>query len=206
MTYDCALEGETPVSRQDRTSEAEQYHLFETAAGTCGVAWRGEALTRLQLPEQDREATEARLRSRPGAVAAGRLPSEIARTVTALQRYFAGRKIDFGDVPLDLSDVAPFHRKIYDATRKIGWGETATYGRLATDAGSPGAARAVGQAMAKNPLPIIIPCHRVLAGGQKIGGFSAFGGAMTKERLLAMEGVRLASAAPLLALMQHKSP
>ena len=108
-----------------------------------------------------------------------------------LERYFAGERIDFASVALDLGGVGPFHRAIYDATRSLGWGQTATYGDLARQAGSPGAARAVGQAMGHNPVPIIIPCHRVLAAGRKIGGFSAYGGALTKERLLALEGVHL---------------
>jgi methylated-DNA-[protein]-cysteine S-methyltransferase len=80
----------------------------------------------------------------------------------------------------------------------LDWGQTATYGELARQVGSPGAARAVGQAMGHNPVPIIIPCHRVLAAGRKIGGFSAYGGAVTKERLLALEGVHLGDGTPLL--------
>jgi methylated-DNA-[protein]-cysteine S-methyltransferase len=108
-----------------------------------------------------------------------------------LERYFEGERIDFGGVALDLSGVGSFQRAIYDAARALAWGETATYGDLARQAGSPGAARAVGQAMGHNPVPIIIPCHRVLAAGRKIGGFSAHGGALTKQRLLAMEGVHL---------------
>ena len=99
--------------------------------------------------------------------------------------------IDFADVALDLGSVGDFQRRIYDATRALVWGQTATYGDLARQAGSPGAARAVGQAMGHNPVPIIVPCHRVLAAGRRIGGFSAYGGALTKERLLAMEGIHL---------------
>ncbi len=92
---------------------------------------------------------------------------------------------------LDLTGVSDFHRQIYEKARGIGWGETSTYGALARQAGFPDAARAVGQAMGRNPIPIIIPCHRVLASGRKVGGFSAFGGADTKQRLLALEGVEL---------------
>ena len=99
---------------------------------------------------------------------------------------------------LDLTGVGDFHRRIYDLTRDVGWGETITYGELARRVGAPGAARAVGQAMGRNPIPIIIPCHRVLASGGKVGGFSAFGGAVTKTRLLALEGVHLDKGTPLL--------
>jgi methylated-DNA-[protein]-cysteine S-methyltransferase len=118
--------------------------------------------------------------------------------MAAIERYFAGKSVDFTPLALDLAGVSDFHRRIYDAARAIGWGETATYGELAQRVGAPGAARAVGQAMGRNPVPIIIPCHRVLASGRKIGGFSAFGGAVTKSRLLALEGVHLDDGTPLL--------
>jgi methylated-DNA-[protein]-cysteine S-methyltransferase len=118
--------------------------------------------------------------------------------MTAVERYAAGKRIDFSMLALDLQGVGDFHRQIYEAARRVGWGETVTYGELARRVGSPGAARAVGQAMGRNPIPLIIPCHRVLASGHKIGGFSAFGGAVTKTRLLALEGVHLDQGTPLL--------
>jgi methylated-DNA-[protein]-cysteine S-methyltransferase len=99
--------------------------------------------------------------------------------------------VDFSTVALDLSDVPPFFRKIYGTARNVGWGETTTYGVLARQVGVPGAARAVGQSMARNPVAIIIPCHRVLASGNRVGGFSAFGGTFAKAHLLALEGVSL---------------
>jgi methylated-DNA-[protein]-cysteine S-methyltransferase len=110
----------------------------------------------------------------------------------------AGERIDFSAIMLDLAGVGPFHRGIYEALRRVGWGETTTYGALARQIGDPGASRAVGQAMGRNPIPVIIPCHRVLASGGKPGGFSAFGGAVTKQRLLALEGVHLDGGWPLL--------
>jgi len=87
--------------------------------------------------------------------------------------------------------VPPFYVRVYEIARQIGWGETATYGELAARVGSPGAARGVGQALSRNPVAVIIPCHRILASGNKVGGFSAFGGSVSKERLLALEDVRL---------------
>ena len=87
--------------------------------------------------------------------------------------------------------MPPFYVRVYEIARQIGWGETATYGELAARVGSPGAARGVGQALSRNPVAVIIPCHRILASGNKVGGFSAFGGTVSKERLLALEGVRL---------------
>ena len=180
--------------------QSEHYHLFDTTFGPCGVAWSARGLKRLQLPERDAGATEKRLRAR--ATEPGSAPSAIRHVVAMLQGYFAGDKSDFSGVELDLGDVGPFHLTIYRLTRDLGWGETATYGELALRAGSPGSARAVGQAMGRNPVPIIIPCHRVLAAGRKVGGFSAFGGTVTKERLLRLEGVSLLAEAPLLALLE----
>jgi methylated-DNA-[protein]-cysteine S-methyltransferase len=174
-----------------------RYCLFDTGMGTLGVGWSARGLTRLQLPESSRAATERRLRYSSPDSAPDEPPAQVRQAITALETYLAGDSVDFARVPLDLARVSDFHRRIYDATRRIGWGETATYGELARQVGSPGAARAVGQAMGRNPIPIIIPCHRVLAGGRKIGGFSAHGGAATKTHLLALEGVHLDSA-PLL--------
>jgi methylated-DNA-[protein]-cysteine S-methyltransferase len=175
-----------------------RYCLFETEIGLIGLAWTAQGLTRLQLPEKTRDATERRLRSRcPDAEAspAGTAPGAAAEL---LSRYAAGERSDFSGVPLDLTGVDDFGRSIYRAARAVVWGETTTYGALAKQIGAPDAARAVGGAMGRNPLPIIIPCHRVLASGGKSGGFSAFGGVLTKERLLALEGVYLGGGTPLL--------
>jgi methylated-DNA-[protein]-cysteine S-methyltransferase len=169
----------------------EHYCLFETAIGACGVAWSDRGVTRLQLPERSRSATERRLRGRGANASAGVPPAAVSATIRLLERYFAGEQVDLSGVALDLSGVSPFHRKIYDAARALAWGKTATYGELAQQAGARDATRAVGQAMGKNPVPIIIPCHRVLAAGGKIGGFSAHGGTSTKQRLLTLEGVHL---------------
>jgi methylated-DNA-[protein]-cysteine S-methyltransferase len=151
-----------------------------------------------ELPERDRRATEQRLRAGSAVACTGLAPASVTRAIAALQRYFAGGKIDLRDVELDLDRVSPFHRKVYEAARSIGWGQTTSYGKLARQVGAPGAARAVGQAMGRNPAPIIIPCHRVIASGHKVGGFSAFGGTVTKERLLVLEGINLAAQMALL--------
>jgi methylated-DNA-[protein]-cysteine S-methyltransferase len=175
-----------------------RYCLIETDLGTLGLAWSGAGIVRLQLPESTRDATERRLIRRVNLAENAKPPAAVAQASRQLQRYTKGERVDFSDVELDLNAVGDFHRTIYAAARRLGWGETTTYGALAREAGSPDAARAVGQAMGRNPVPIIVPCHRVLASGQKIGGFSAFGGAATKERLLAMEGVHLGGGTPLL--------
>ncbi len=166
----------------------EHYCLFDTPIGVCGVAWSNQGLTRLQLPEADKGATEERLRPHSASRAPEAPLRHIELVITKIQQYLSGTKADFSSVALDLSYIGPFYRKIYEAARSVGWGHTASYGELARQAGSPGAARAVGQAMARNPVPIIIPCHRILASGHKVGGFSAFGGIATKAHLLALEG------------------
>ena len=183
----------------------ERGMLFATAFGPCGIAWNDSGLTRLQLPECDPSATERRLRLRAEVTRPAEAPEWVAWAVVALQRYFAGRAVDFAGICLDLSACSAFHQRIYEALRGVGWGKTTTYGALAAEVGSPDAARAIGQAMGRNPLPIIVPCHRVLASGGKIGGFSAHGGATTKERLLVLEGVARPrpETPPLLALLEQ---
>jgi methylated-DNA-[protein]-cysteine S-methyltransferase len=168
-----------------------QYALFETAIGICGIAWSEGGLTRLQLPEADRDATEQRLHKTTVGGSPGVPPPQINRTIADIQRYATGRKTDFLSVAIDWTGISSFHRSIYVATRAVSWGQTASYGELAQMIGSPAAARAVGQALGRNPVPIIVPCHRILAKGDRLRGFSAYGGIVTKERLLVLEGLRL---------------
>jgi methylated-DNA-[protein]-cysteine S-methyltransferase len=118
------------------------------------------------------------------------LPDFVTLARGCLERYFAGEQVDFTEIELDGSIVPAFNARVYDTLRRVPFGTTTTYGALAKAAGADiGASRAVGMAMGRNPWPIIVPCHRVLASGGKIGGFSAPGGAETKQRLLALEGV-----------------
>lgn len=177
-------------------SSPQNYHLFETSLGWLGIAWSDKGLTQLQLPERDRAATERRLSRRLGNGIECAPPADIAQIVEILKRYASGEPVDFSDVPVDLSGIDPFRLAIYDAARKLGFGETTTYGGLATLAGHAGRAQETGQALGKNPVPIVVPCHRILAAGGKIGGFSAPGGSTTKGRLLAMEGVRVGPPPP----------
>jgi methylated-DNA-[protein]-cysteine S-methyltransferase len=140
------------------------------------------------------------LRRLPDA-APGTPPADVAETVAAARRYFDGEWIDFSSVQLDLDGQDELFKRIYTATRRIGWGETTTYGTLAKELGAgPEVARDVGQAMARNPVPLIIPCHRVLAAGGKVGGFSAPGGSVAKAHMLQLEGVRVAPVQRSLAL------
>ena len=166
------------------------YFVFETAAGFCGIAWSDAGISRFMLPSSTAEATEANLRRRVANAQPGTPPAHVMGAVNAAKRYFEGEQIDFSDLQLDLSGQDSFCKHIYAAARRVGWGSTTTYGTLAKEIGAgPEAARGVGQAMAKNPVPLIIPCHRVLAAGGKLGGFSAPGGSATKQRMLEIEGV-----------------
>ena len=172
--------------------------LFDTAIGPCGVAWSARGLAALQLPEKDRAATERRLVGKAQSSGADEPPFWLRAVIADIQRYLSGERVDFAAVAVDLDRADPFHRKVYEALRAVGWGATTTYGDLARQAGGSDweATREVGQAMARNPMPLVVPCHRVLAAGNKLGGFSAYGGVVTKERLLALEGVRLDGPAP----------
>jgi methylated-DNA-[protein]-cysteine S-methyltransferase len=114
-------------------------------------------------------------------------PGWIKELADGLERFAAGEAVDFSDVPLELGHLTPFARRVVAECRRVGWGKTSSYGELATASGGPGAARAVGSVMAKNRFPLIVPCHRVLAAGGAIGGYSAPDGLTMKRRLLAME-------------------
>jgi methylated-DNA-[protein]-cysteine S-methyltransferase len=172
--------------------------VFDTAIGTCAVAWNSRGLVAVQLPARDRAATERRLIARCGSSGAAAPPPEIAALTTDIARYLDGERVDFSAVPVDLSALDPFQRRLYETMRALPWGTTTTYGALAHTIGLTQweGARDVGEAMGRNPVPIVIPCHRVLAAGQKLGGFSAPGGAHTKAKLLALEGVHFDSGTP----------
>ncbi|MBL8584852.1 MAG: methylated-DNA--[protein]-cysteine S-methyltransferase [Rhizobiaceae bacterium] len=164
--------------------------VLDTALGSIGLAWSAGGLTRLSLPDRSRDATLRRLRS--DGAAEEPLPKMLVATAQAIARYADGETEAFDAVPLDLSDVEDaFRLAIYAAARALGYGETTTYGELAARAGYPGMAREAGAALGTNPVPLIVPCHRILAAGGKIGGFSAPGGSSTKLRLLSLEGVSL---------------
>jgi methylated-DNA-[protein]-cysteine S-methyltransferase len=167
------------------------YCLFPTAIGSCAIAWSDRGVTALWLPEETDRQTRARI--------ARRLPQSIESTPPPLVRHaidgiialLEGESRDLMDVPLDLDEVPEFHRKVYDVARTIRPGTTLSYGEVAARVGEPESARAVGQALGRNPIPIIVPCHRVLAANGATGGFSAPGGTATKLQLLAIEGARL---------------
>lgn len=169
------------------------FTVFDTAIGTCGIAWTQEASPRIvafQLPEATAAKTTERIARRAGTSAPEEPPPAIARLIQRVQAHVTGDTQDFRDVPVDLSELEEFPRAVLAALREIPAGKTGTYGELAKALNQPTAAQAVGKALGRNPIPLIIPCHRILAAGGKTGGFSAHGGWVTKSKLLALEGAQ----------------
>ena len=178
--------------------EHAAYCLFETPLGTCGIAWKARgtsgappAVTFFQLPEATRELTDRRIARRSGGRKALVPPPHIAGIIKRVQRHLRGEVQDFLDIAVDLEPSGPFARQVYETVRRIPPGRTRSYGELAAEMNRPAAARAVGQALGRNSIPLLIPCHRVLARGGKPGGFSAHGGVETKAKLLEIEGAAI---------------
>ena len=173
----------------EATSALRQCAVFDSALGPCGVAWRGSELTNVLLPAGDAGATRSLLRHLSGGAEAAPepWPPFVQRAVVAMQALLRGEAVALTDVPIAWARVGDFERRVYEATQRLAPGETTTYGEIARELGDATAARAVGTALGRNPWPLVVPCHRVLAAGGKLGGFSAPGGVATKERLLAIE-------------------
>src|SRR3569623_2362967 len=170
-----------------------RYHVFETANGPAAIAWTATGVSAFRLPAGSPDVAERSLLRRLPMAARGAPPARVAAIVAAARRYFEGERTDFAEVPVDLGEQEPLFTRIYAAVRRLGWGETTSYGAVATALGAgPEVARDVGRALAMNPVPLIIPCPRVLAAGGKVGGFSAPGGSAAKQRMLELEGVHVA--------------
>lgn len=168
-----------------------EFAVIPTAIGACALVWNeGAEIVGSALPHGSADQVRGAVRGwYPGAVEAP--PTPVAPAVAALTRLLDEGVGDLAEVRLDMAAVPDFDRRVYQIVRAIPPGETRTYGEVATELGAPGAAQAVGQAMGRNPFPPIVPCHRVLAAGRRIGGFSARGGPRTKLRMLEKEGVYL---------------
>ena len=164
--------------------------LFPTAIGACGIAWTQDALAAVQLPEATDAGTRRRLLRYTGEAGEAAPPAFVQAAIARVQALLQGAHDDLADLPLDWADLPDFYRRVYEVTRAIPPGEVLTYGEVARRIGEPGAARAVGQALGRNPFAPVIPCHRVLAAGGRPGGFSAEGGADTKLRMLEIEKAR----------------
>jgi methylated-DNA-[protein]-cysteine S-methyltransferase len=175
---------------------ALHFAIFDTAIGTCGVVWGERGLTGVHLPESNAARTRESLVHRfPGAVPAP-APAEVQPAIDGIVALLAGAKRDLRELALDMEGLPAFNRRVYELARTIPPGTTMTYGEVARRLGSPGMARAVGQALGRNPFPIVVPCHRVLAADGRMGGFSAPGGVATKRKMLEIEGVEGVADAP----------
>lgn len=179
-----------PCPLYDRSMETT---IFDTALGTFGLGWTDAGLARVQLPGEEGAVLVERL-NRNGARPGEPLPW-VRRLMDRIEDYADGLAVDFSDIALDLSGLPDFHCRAYRLLLGYGWGRVTTYGEMARALGDVGLSRAVGQAMGANPMPLVIPCHRVLAGNGKPGGFSAPGGAGAKLRMLALEGVSVGTPA-----------
>ena len=156
---------------------------FETTLGRCGLAWSETGVTRVWLPG-------ARGLAGPGVeeVDAAQLPPFVARAIEGMTALYAGTPDDLSDIPFDDREIDDFRRAVYAAAREIPPGATRSYGELARAIGRPDGARDVGVALARNPCPILVPCHRVVAANGALTGFSAPGGLETKRKMLELEG------------------
>ena len=169
-------------------------HVFSSELGWMALAWHGDKLSRLTFGHPSRAAAIASLEADGVQVTTtGGVPDWVHELAGRLQSYAAGNDERFDDVPLDLSHLSAFQARVVKACRRIGRGRVRTYGDLAASCGSAGAARAVGNVMAQNRFPIIVPCHRVVGSAGSLGGFSARDGINTKRRMLEMEGAHVPS-------------
>ncbi|QPF84090.1 methylated-DNA--[protein]-cysteine S-methyltransferase [Bradyrhizobium genosp. L] len=166
----------------------QHYAIFATAIGACGVVWGEHGITATQLPMGNEDKTRKRILQRNGEVTEAVPPAEVRHAIDAMVELLAGKPNDLIDIALDLDGVPEFNRGVYAIARKIPPGKTITYGDIAKQLGGVELSRDVGQALGHNPCPIVVPCHRVLAAGNKPGGFSANGGVVTKLKMLEIEG------------------
>jgi len=191
---------------RERTTRAKHasmlgysFALFDSAIGRCAIGWSEHGIACMQLPEANVRETQNRVcQVLPGARPAAP-PAFVGSAIAGIVAVLRGKSDNLSFVQLDMRNVAPFHQQVYEVTRRVPPGATVTYGDIAIRLGVPGAARAVGRALGRNPFAIIVPCHRVLAANGKLCGFSAHGGTATKLRLLTIEGAiesRLGSHTP----------
>ena len=169
------------------------FALFGTALGCCGIAWNDFGIVAMQLPEGNAAKTRARVARRCPEAQEMPPPPKVQAAIVAIVALLRGEARDLSAIGLDLAGVPEFDRRVYEVARAIAPGETLSYGDVATRLGDPAAAREVGQALGRNPFPVIVPCHRVVAAGSRLGGFSAPGVATTKRRLLAIEAAHAPS-------------
>jgi methylated-DNA-[protein]-cysteine S-methyltransferase len=164
------------------------FTLFDTAIGCCGIVWSARGIAGVQLPEKNEQATRNRVLRRYPVASEMPPPAKIQRVIDKIGALLRGEPVELSGIDLDRESVSEFNRRVYEVARSIYPGATLSYGEIAERLGDRTLAREVAQALSENPYPIIVPCHRVLAAGGKMGGFSGPGGVRTKLRLLSIEG------------------
>jgi methylated-DNA-[protein]-cysteine S-methyltransferase len=167
------------------------FALFPTAIGEVGIAWSEAGLSGVLIPDASTDETRRHMTQRYPSALELPPPPAVREAIDLIAGIVSGRPVDASVIALDMEGIPEFSRRVYEVTAAIPMGRTMTYGEVAARLGDAGASRAVGQALGRNPFPIVVPCHRVLAAGGKPGGFSAPGGVATKQRLLEIEGARL---------------
>jgi methylated-DNA-[protein]-cysteine S-methyltransferase len=165
----------------------QSFAVFDTALGHCGIVWTSRGIAGVNLPEGSEEKTRARVKKRFPEAIENSPSADIQKIVEEVIALIAGDKIDFSHVTLDHAPLPEFSKRVYEIVRTIPIGQTLTYGDIAKKLGDVSLSREVGQAMGRNPTPVIMPCHRVVAASGKTGGFSAPGGVDTKMKLLSIE-------------------
>lgn len=170
---------------------AVAFTLFDTSIGACAVAWNDIGLVGVWLPEPTSVLLRARIARRHPDAIERVPPPPVAGAIAAIAALLAGERVDLSGIALDETRVDGFDRHVYAASRRIPPGRAVTYGELAARVGAGASARAIGQSLGRNPFPLVVPCHRIVASGGDLGGFSAPGGSATKRRLLDIEGARL---------------
>jgi methylated-DNA-[protein]-cysteine S-methyltransferase len=176
--------------------DAPRFAMIETSVGAFGAVWNEAGIARTWMHDRTVGATRRQiLRALPRAEES-EPPPEIAAVLADVAALLAGERRTLDGVDLDMRAIPPFDRRVYEVARAVPPGETITYGAIASALGEePMAARDVGQALAHNPFAPIVPCHRVVAAGGKLGGYTAPGGTSTKRRLLELEGAAIVSSA-----------
>ncbi len=171
--------------------------VFDTPIGPCGLAWSERGLLGVRLPDQDAQTTRAHLLRRFPEATGSEPPPEVLDARDRILSLLSGGAADLSPIRLDTGRLGAFEARLYEELRAVPAGQVVSYGQLAARLGDPGAAQAVGQAMGKNPWPIVVPCHRVVGSNGKLGGFSAPGGVRTKLRILEIEGALKPESLPL---------
>lgn len=164
------------------------YTVFETTLGRCGIAWSEAGVVGVQLPEAREIETLRRLFKLFPEARELRPPPSIAAAIDAIVATLRGQDVDLADIHLDMTDISPFNQRVYDYLRRIPRGETRIHDQIAAHLHVAGALHSVANALAKNPYPLIVPCHRVLDAGNGLDKVSAYNGVISKRRLLSLEG------------------